>query len=439
MIELLYALILIAVTGGFLGYRFKLGLRRLYLSDAFVLGTASHALGSWILLAESETVASLFISSAALACFAVTVLSVMLFKRKAGDEERNSLKSYSSNRIYFKSSLFLVIAINAFILYVILSNPGLSKLIFATITSADEGALLRVRKAITASTEGYMSPGLIKLGRDIISPILIGGFIVRFKYAKRSALLWVAVAITLLAMLVGGQRFPVLLLLITIFACSRARLAIDENVMHLSPRKFVAIGVACLIAFYFLSSSLGRVGNNDGGFNAILWSINSLVDRTLTTVPRESVKTYYFWSEIGPTQGVSWLRDIAVLIPGQDLAFSNSLHQLAGGSAQGNAPLFYALDAWLAFGWPGVLIAPIFFVVLLNSIDGSLRRYRSPLTDASHIVMFVNVPLMYSPSLFLLYGGIVIIPLCLWSMTIKKNKSQFASHNRKNFYNIANK
>src|SRR5690606_29337284 len=104
------------------------------------------------------------------------------------------------------------------------------------------------------------------------------------------------------------------------------------------------------------------------------------------------------WSGIGPTWGQSWLDDLSLLVPGAgQSSFASQLHSVSGGSREGNAPLFFAADAWFASGWIGVPIISVLFVFLYAALDSLLYQRRTPYKDSARAFMFFNIPLIYSP------------------------------------------
>lgn len=397
------------------------GRRRIYLPDALVAATASHTIGAMIIFGQSGTAAATFIVWAALlsfACVSLTTIAVLAISKST--RPTVSAEYFRSRTAYNRAIIGVALA-NLLIIAMIFSNPAIARLIIATFTATDDTTLLVVRKAITASTEGYMSPGLIKLVRDLISPIVIVAFILSRPRAARSFLLWIAVFLTMAAILIGGQRFPMLMLMAAIALGFIGRRAIEGQARGFKPLQVLKIATPILFLFFLMTSLLGRTNANASGLMKVEGTIVSLLDRAFVTVPREAGQTFHFWSEIGPTWGASWIADLAILLPGaQTTSLSNQLHEMLGGSAQGNSVLFFAADAWLAFGWVGVVIASILFVLLLHSIDRLLWGHRSPRNDAARVVMFLNIPMMYSPFLFVLYGGAVVLPIAIWSAITRK-------------------
>ena len=403
--------------------------RAIYLPDALVLATASHSVGAMLLWYQNETDATLFVSYAAFLSYgAVIVCTVTALILSRPYKPLPVLKYFHSSRSY-RWALLLATLANLGIVAILFSNPAIAALIIASFTATGDTTLLAARKAITASSEGYMSPGLIKLVRDLIGPIVIVSFILSRPRAYRSIMLWFAVVSSLLAMLIGGQRFPMVMIIVALAMGFFIRQTVEGRKIKLGPKVVGSYAIIILVAFYTMSSLLGRGSEGSFGLESFLWSFTSIFERIFSTIPNEAVKTFPLWSTIGPTGGLSWLSDLSIQLPGAAGAtLSNELHQLGGGSAEGNAPLFLAADAWLAFGWIGIPFASLLFVTILHFIDKILWLHRSPRNDAARIVLYLNVPLMYSPFLFLLYGGLVVMPIVAWTLMTRRRRKTNASN-----------
>ncbi len=407
----------VLLAGTYIAVRRVSGRPAIYTPDAFVFATGSHTIGALIIRGTHETAAIQHISMAAFISFFSAILFTVIVVAVTRPNKPLLISSYFNRDQNYRLALMLVAFANLGIIAGLLLNPAISRLIIAAFFLTDETSLLVVRKAITASTEGYMSPGLIKLVRDVISPIVFVSFILSTPKAHRSTLLWFSVICALVGILIGGQRFPMLLVIVALAIGFNSRLMIDGRQSKFGLKKILLYSVGVLFVFYLMSSLLGRTEEGGTGPEAIWWSVASIFIRIFSTVPLEAEKTFEFWSTIGPTWGLSWLSDLAILLPGKASgSLSSELHQLGGGSAEGNAPLFFAIDAWFAFGWFGVPLASFLFVLLLNTLDTILWTYRSPRNDAARIVLYLNVPLMYSPFLFLLYGGLIVLVIVFWTL-----------------------
>lgn len=224
---ILFSLAFLATTFVFLLLRRTAGRQRLYLPDALVLAAAIQNIGALIVFSKIDSDGALFIVSAAyLAFVSVSAFTIgVLYCFKSG-KSANQAQTYTPSKIYSFALLVTTVA-NSLVIFFILSNPAIAALVISVISGSNEATLLDVRKAITASTEGYMSPGVIKLVRDVISPIAIASFILSRHNAERSMMLWLAVLVIVAAMILGGQRFPMFLLMLSMVVAFAMRRVLE--------------------------------------------------------------------------------------------------------------------------------------------------------------------------------------------------------------------
>lgn len=413
---LLVAFNLLLVAGIFIYFRIVGESLRVYLPDAVVFSTASHAIGSITLWFITGTDAARFLTYAASLSFASVVFSVIILLKAFPEKDAEVGCRYLHSKRLCGLAFWCVGILNAMIIALLFSNEAIAALVISAFSPNEDGSLLLVRKAITASTEGYVAPGLIKIVRDVISPVVVVAYIATHWRCKSSVLFWAVLLVWFLATVLGGQRFPVVVIILTVAIAFMVRRDLEGNtirVSFLSVSKYIGLS---LLVFFLMSKLLGRTGEGSGDLEAVLWAFLALFERIFTTVPLEAEKTFSIWHQIGPTHGISWLSDLAILIPGPSDSFASELHYSGGGSREGNAPLFLAIDAWLAFGWWGIVLGSCLFTCLMHFIDKVLWSYRSPVNDGARIMMFLNAPLMYSPFLFLLYGGLVVMVIIAWAL-----------------------
>lgn len=422
LLALLFFLCTLTLGVLFLALRLAAGHRRIYLPDAFVIATATHVIGALILFIQTPNGETVFMLSAAFLSFFTAAAFTAFYMTVSPLPQWGLPLTRFKFRAGYSIAMVGVVIVNGLIIALVLSNPAIFVLAIGALAATDQGALLDIRKAITASTEGYMSPGVIKILRDQISPIVIASYILAKPAATRSVLFWLTTLIVLLAMLIGGQRFPIVMLIIVLVCSLVGRRLIEGHRSALRPAHLLMLALSSLALFFSMSLLLGRTGESGSGVHAVFWTLASLLQRIFATPLLEAEKTFFYWHSLGPTLGASWWADLTMLLPGKSTSsFSSELHQLAGGSAEGNAPLFFAADAWLAFGWAGIVVTAFLFVGVLHYIDMVLWRFRSPSGDATRFLLFFNVPLMYSPFLFLLYGGLVAFAMCVLSIALYGN------------------
>ena len=149
----------------------------------------------------------------------------------------------------------------------------------------------------------------------------------------------------------------------------------------------------------------------------------ALVHRAIIAVPRENTTTYSFWASRSPASGVGWITDLSGLRPGTQRQLSNELSEVIRGGPLGNSPLGLATDLYYNWGWPGVASFPLLGALLFLLIDIVAVGSNSPLLFAAKIFLFFSIPIMYSPFMFILYGGAVVIALTGYVWVLKPMRS----------------
>jgi len=149
----------------------------------------------------------------------------------------------------------------------------------------------------------------------------------------------------------------------------------------------------------------------------------ALAHRAIIAVPRENATTYSVWASQSPANGVGWITDLSGLRPGTQRQLSNELSEATRGSPLGNSPLGLATDLYYNWGWPGLASFPLLGALLFLLIDIVAVGSNSPLLFAAKIFLFFSIPIIYSPFMFILYGGAVIIALTGYVWALKPMQS----------------
>jgi hypothetical protein len=71
------------------------------------------------------------------------------------------------------------------------------------------------------------------------------------------------------------------------------------------------------------------------------------------------------------------------------------------------------------------MIVPALYALGFLWLDIALTASRSALTSAAKIFMFFSIPLMYSPFMFVLYGGFVAIGILCYAWLRQKGALSF--------------
>ena len=149
-------------------------------------------------------------------------------------------------------------------------------------------------------------------------------------------------------------------------------------------------------------------------------TVVALTHRAVIAIPRENTATFPIWFRGAPTPGGGWSTDLAAIRPGSQQQLSSLLSE-----GHGDSPLGLAADVYYNWGWFGVVIIPAFYALGFLLLDIALTASRSPMTSAAKIFMFFSIPLMYSPFLFVLYGGLVAVGILCYARLRRRGALSF--------------
>jgi len=378
-----------------------------YLPDSFIAGLALFAVGSSInaLQLRSDAADDVAVMAWLALCSSLIGAAAGALwtrsRREFSDFVEASTAALRAERLFVRAGLAVSALVCAWFIHAVFSSGSIAALLSLGSLLDDSSSLLTARKMITAGTEEYFAPGYVKQFRDILIPVFLSAFVAMNRRFYKSIQFWLVVIVAVVAMLMTGQRFILVVLAGTVLVAS-------YYVVGLRLRALVFAGLLMTATYGGLTVLLGRLPEGTTPMNAAGAIIGNIVDRAVITVPRQNTLTHPVWKQLGPTMGSSWLDELSGIAPGgARVRFSNVLHSRAGGSEEGNSPLALPIDSWLAWGWGGLLILPLLFSVALSAIDRILLSRDSAIFFGLKVYLAIVVPLFYSPYLFILYGGAV--------------------------------
>lgn len=391
-----------------------------FLPDSFLLGLFLYTAGAvYVQVAEArpdnQTISVLALVALASALAGASGVCLARYSSHRRSDFASFLRQLSAGpleRLLIAISLILSSLVCVFFCYVVFTRFSILDLAMGSITDTGDD-ILAARVSITSGADAYFAPGYVKQFRDILIPILLAALLVHRMPAPGRLLFWLSAVSALIAMLAAGQR-----MIIVIFFASVGIAAYYRNLAG-SPRRRARLrqfawfpaAVAGTAIYGLLTVMLGRADTELSAAELLTTLAWNILERFATTVPSENAQTIGVWHSLGPTYGQSWISDLAGVLPGVDASLSNVLHSAAGGSLAGNSPLALPADCWLAFGWPGVILLPAVYAVVIGILDTTLRSRASPVLFGVRCYLFVALPVCYSPFLFLLYGGAVSVGL----------------------------
>ncbi len=275
--------------------------------------------------------------------------------------------------------------------------------------------LLSIRKAITSGQYGYFAPGLVKQIRDILAPAFLAYLIV---YHSEKNLLKVLIFVsTFIAMFIGGQRFPFLILFISLIVAYK----IKNNTSYIKKTRswgmvFLYLGImigAVELLSYFLGREVDNYNNNF--LQNFLSTIYNIFYRAVCVVPEENVRELPFLYSMNFSFASDWLNALSSIFIGHsNLAFTNELASYLGGEETGNAVLGFPLDVYVNCGIVGLLIIPAITAFLSCLLDRWVTSINQGFLSISKNIIIIYTLLWYSPYLTLLNGGLYLIFFILY-------------------------
>ncbi len=419
------------------------------LLNSFVLGLLLFASGSvavWFEgLANSEQVMRMGVA-AGLSGTVGSSLWAYCFRSRISRFEffrtADQLQAGPGDTLAITLGLALSTLVSVAFLIAVFSHEHIGSLLRAAIIEG-KGTLGEARNIISAGTEGYFAPGYVKQFRDVMVPILCMAAVLCHGTYRYRWLFFAALAVALAAVFISGQRLVVLqfclcfasIFLMEFFSARRARFVPLKIAV---PTLIAVIGLVGLMTQMLgrLDVPLSPPAEMAGKAQAAPVSVSetlvssgvphpvavlvALVHRAIIAVPRENVITYSVWASKSPAMGSGWATDLSGLRPGTQTQLSNSLSEAAYGSSLGNSPLGLATDVYYNWGWPGVAVMPLLYALAFLWLDILLVGRNSPLLYAAKLFMFFSIPSMYSPFMFLLYGGAVVLALACYVILLRR-------------------
>ncbi len=335
----------------YISFRVKIKNLPFFLGDSFILGLLLYTAGAAYLyyINPHFKYNSLFLISSIALISGVFGNLIGLMLTKSKKYNFTLVPNSKLDEKFTYGMLFFSVLVSSLFIYLVVSNKSILAEILYTLNDKYSN-YNNVRKTITSGSEVYFAPGYIKQFRDIMAPIaLVTLLMMKPKGYKR--ILLITFPVILLAMLISGQRSIILtffLLYYFVILYSRNSKSFRFNTIF-----FIGIGLS---SFYGLSLLLGR-SDATSFSEAFVDSVIGIFERVVLTVPSENTKYFYFWWD-KITYGASWGSELERVLPGVNMGFSNTLHNLNDGSLQGNSVLGMPVDIYYAFGFYGLAIVP---------------------------------------------------------------------------------
>lgn len=387
--------------------------KRWTLIDSCVLGLAIYQVGACVLVFDVglDDASEVILYSSSLgfvvACTLGVVLRFQVVNRLARLDYGFERPLFRLDRQFVKLSAVALVVANIFIIVVIFVR-------FSDIfISMQGGFLLEVRKQISSGERGFLAPGLIKQVRDIISPAVASYLILFLSKSNGKALGALLVVFVFGATLIGGQRFPIVVLFLSLGVVYIYLLKKRNGKILNRKRNLYIYGCVMFLIVAMLNLLLGRMDEAGGVFSALLMTLKGLLWRVFLVVPYENYLSIDYVLSLKFDAFDIWTQELASILPGVKSSLSNDMHAHLGGSFQGNSVLGASVSAYMNFGYLGVALfslASIFVVYFMELLVAGLS---SRLLYVFRFILFFQIPLWYSPFLILLNGGLAFVFLTL--------------------------
>lgn len=404
----------------------------LRMQDAFIAGLLMYILGSVFVWAEgvmfSENVLTIALLSGISAISGSIALELFLFRTPAGIKRDGILRNYE---IFLIGAGLVTCTIVSFAFLMAIYTNNHTRGLFFDVWHGQVGAFNQLRINISSGVYQYVAPGYVKQFRDIAAPIMMGALVLR-NLQGRLILFLVPLCICSAAVYISGQRLVLLQYIVVLTICGIIAYRRFGNL-----KMAVILSGAIILQFTLLIIMTNQLGRNDIALSPAAPAIHNevvkdnhgsifnlfseklsetqipkpvsaliaLVHRSLIAVPRENVITIRMWESGSDLAGAGWVGDIATVLPGTQRQLSNRLALSQGSSDLGNSPLGMPADLFYNWGFIGLLIFPFFFSLIWALWDFYWDSTRYVFFEVAKIYLFISIPFMYSPFMFILYGG----------------------------------
>ena len=385
------------------------GEKRLLLVDGYMAGLFLYFMGILFFINDSgmsndvEMVLQLTTLVILSSLLCVLFFMPLVFKHKKWPVVTSNLPSQRYRLLFGLIGIFIIF-VNLFFVYKVLTTFSVVELLLM----GDEVNLLDVRKGIASGEQGYFFPGLIKQIRDILAPVLIGYLLFFMPKNQFFLLKTLLIGTTIGAMLIGGQRFPFIVLIGVLYLLSSYRDSMQDIQKNTFFKKVLLI-LLMFVLLFIITVILGRAEYSGNVFTLIGDLVYSVFDRIFFTVARENILAFPFMSNIDFGFASLWVADLSILLPGLQGSITNEIHHYLGGSQQGNSVTGLPLDIYFNAGYFGLIIVPFLVVWFISVLDNIILAMDNGFLFSTRFVILLYVPMMYSPYQFLLNGGLFLL------------------------------
>lgn len=261
------------------------------------------------------------------------------------------------------------------------------------------------------SSERYLAPGYVNQFKNILLPLIVEYFAIRYFIARRlrdGVLAMASAPVAITSLLGTGQRmaFMVAGLILVVFA--------NAALPKRATRRLNVTAAVVLPLFIALSTViLGRSVSQLSSVKDVAAVGAELISRISYDQQIGSVVGFRYLARLPVEYGQEWFADLAGVLPGQP--GSSLAHDVSGllfGNTRGTAPVSLWVSIWHNFRWAGILIIPAIIGALYEGLyhrlfSGTKSLFRL-LTYAS-LSVILGLWVAGSPATLINTGALTVV------------------------------
>jgi hypothetical protein len=298
---------------------------------------------------------------------------------------------------------------------------GLKALIFKGFRSGLTNSF-RVNRDIYVNPEASYIPmqGFFEATRYYGLPI-VGIWFLHFykqKVNQKTSLLFLLTSMFFITL--TGQRWPLMYMLLAIIIYT----SWSENNWFKYRKYLFNVGIISVFIGIFLSILLGRTSHDNLSIvQMFIFGLTDLLNRIIfgnVKIPFESYR--FFPQQEYFLYGWSWLQNLLSYIPGPLPSYPVTFYKLITGDPKGfTAPPDFYTEAYINFGWLGLIFISFFWGVFLSFLQRFFVLTKKTLISSSISVLICTLISFSSMSGLVFILGGLIISIFIWIViTINK-------------------
>jgi hypothetical protein len=317
--------------------------------------------------------------------------------------------------------VFAIVLLYFYLLGYIPLIEGLKALIFKGFRSGLTNSF-RVNRDIYVNPEASYIPmqGFFEATRYYGLPI-VGIWFLHFykqKVNQKTSLLFLLTSMFFITL--TGQRWPLMYMLLAIIIYT----SWSENNWFKYRKYLFNVGIISVFIGIFLSILLGRTSHDNLSIvQMFIFGLTDLLNRIIfgnVKIPFESYR--FFPQQEYFLYGWSWLQNLLSYIPGPLPSYPVTFYKLITGDPKGfTAPPDFYTEAYINFGWLGLIFISFFWGVFLSFLQRFFVLTKKTLISSSISVLICTLISFSSMSGLVFILGGLIISIFIWIViTINK-------------------